>query len=146
MRLRLLPLLLTACGVTLPQTPVTEPNIPKPGVKEIQVPFASLKPVATFKVGQTADWLLVTDNSAWVATTKPNAVQRIDTSLNRVVAKVSLTAEPCSGLANGFGSIWVPLCGSNPMLARVDAIKNIITANPSHWTGRPRRRNRDKCR
>jgi hypothetical protein len=30
-------------------------NVPRPGVKELQVPFALLKPSATIKVGGTAD-------------------------------------------------------------------------------------------
>jgi len=128
MKLRLLLVALTACHFVLAQTPGTEPKVPKPGVKEVQVPFASLKPVATFKVGETADWVLVTDDSVWVATTKPNAVKRIDPVTNKVVAEVILTAEPCSGLANGFGSIWVPLCGKKPMLARVDTARNKISA------------------
>ena len=34
----------------------------QPGVKEVQVPFESLKPSATFKIGKTADWVLVTDD------------------------------------------------------------------------------------
>jgi DNA-binding beta-propeller fold protein YncE len=97
-------------------------------VKEVQVPFASLKPVATFKVGGTADWVLVTSEAVWVAATKPNSVQRIDPATNTVVSKVDLPGEACSGLANGFGSIWVPLCGKTPMLARVDAVKNVVSA------------------
>jgi virginiamycin B lyase len=129
MKLRLLLVLLIASQALSAQTPAAAPNLPpKPGVKEVQVPFASLKPIATFRVGKTADWVLVTDNAVWIATTGPNTIQRIDPATNKVAAKVSLTAEPCSGLANGFGSIWVPLCGKKPMLARVDAVKNKITA------------------
>lgn len=137
MKLRLLLVVLTACQVVLAQTSGTEPQVPKPGVKEVQVPFASLKPVATFRVGQTADWVLVTDDSVWVATTKPNSVKRIDPATNKVIAEVSLIAEPCSGLANGFGSIWVPLCGKNPMLARVDTAKNKISATLPFQTADP---------
>jgi hypothetical protein len=29
---------------------------------DVQVPFALLKPSATFKIGKTADWVLVTDD------------------------------------------------------------------------------------
>jgi hypothetical protein len=42
-------------------------NATKPGVKGVQVPFASLKRSATLKIGGTADWVLVTDDSVWVA-------------------------------------------------------------------------------
>ncbi len=50
----LLIILLAASGTTVAQTPSAESNMPKPGVKEVQVPFASLKPTATIKVGGTA--------------------------------------------------------------------------------------------
>jgi virginiamycin B lyase len=87
-----------------------------------------LKPSATFKIGGTADWVLVTDDAVWVASTKPYSVQRIDPATNTVVAKVRLSGEACSGLAFGFGSLWVPVCGKKPLLARVDALTNQITA------------------
>ncbi len=45
-----------------------------------------------------------------------------------LAARITLPGEPCSGLANGFGSIWVPLCGTHPSLARVDPVTNSIAA------------------
>lgn len=110
------------------QTPSPELNVPKPGVKEVQVSFASLKPYATIKIGGTADWALVTDDAIWVASTKPYAVLRIDPSSNKIVASIKIRGEACSGLASGFGSIWVPLCGKKSSLVRVDATKNLIRA------------------
>jgi hypothetical protein len=53
--LKLLFLLLVASGTVAAQS-APESNLPKPGVKEVQVPFASLKASATIKVGGTADW------------------------------------------------------------------------------------------
>jgi len=51
----------------------------KHGVKEVQVPFASLKPVATLKVGANADWVVVTEDAVWVAGTNPYSVwHRLD--------------------------------------------------------------------
>jgi virginiamycin B lyase len=105
-----------------------ERKVPKPGVKEVQVPFQSLKPSATFKIGKTADWVLVTDDAVWVGGSKPYSVQRIDPSTNKVVAKIGLSGEACSGLAFGFGSVWVPVCGKTPTLARVDVNTNQISA------------------
>jgi virginiamycin B lyase len=124
----LLLLLLSSTGAAVAQTSSTEWNVPKPGVKEVQVPFASLRPSATIKVGRTADWVLVTDDAVWVASTKPYSLQRIDPRTNRIVARVSLSGEACSGLAFGFGSVWVPLCGEKPALARVDVQTNTISA------------------
>ena len=56
---KLLLLLLAAYGAIAAQSA----NIGKPGVKGVQVPFTSLRPTATFKIGRTADWVLVTDNA-----------------------------------------------------------------------------------
>lgn len=105
-----------------------ERKIAQPGVKEIQVPFQSLKPSATFKIGKTADWVLITDSAVWVGGSKPYSLQRIDPSTNKIVAKIRLPGEACSGLAFGFGSVWVPVCGKRPSLARVDVNTNQIIA------------------
>lgn len=131
MKLKLLLVLITASQLVIAQTPA-EPKVPKPGVKEVQVPFASLKPSATFqvggKVGGSADWVLVTEDAVWVASTKPFAVVRIDPATNKIIARVAIPGEACSGLAYGFGSIWVPICGKNAALVRVDTAKNKISA------------------
>ena len=126
MKTILLTVVLAACGAVAAQTP--DSNVTKPGIKEAQVSFASLARSATFKVGRTADWVLITDDAVWVASTKPNAVQRIDPVTNKVVAKVRVPGEACSGLAAGFGSIWVPLCGRKPALVRIDVLRNAISA------------------
>lgn len=110
------------------QTSSTEWKVPKPGVKEVEVPFASLKASATIKIGGTADWVLITNDAVWVASTKPYAVQRIDPTTNKIVARVPVPGEACSGLAAGFGSIWVPLCGNKPQLVRIDSVTNTISA------------------
>jgi len=113
-------------AVVAAQTSSSERSAAKLGLKEVQVPFSSLKPSATIKVGKTADLVLVTDDSVWVATTKPSAVRRIDPKTNRVVATVHVSGEACSGLAAGFGSIWVPVCGKKAGLVRVDVATNAI--------------------
>jgi virginiamycin B lyase len=124
----LLLLLIATCGTAPAQNSSAESNVPKPGVKEVQTPFASLKPSATIKVGGTADWVLITDDAVWVASTNPYSVLRIDPATNRIVATVPVSGEACSGLASGFGSIWAPLCGKMPELVRIDTAKNAITA------------------
>jgi len=84
--------------------------------------------VVTIKIGKTADWVLIADDAVWVAGSGPYAVHRIDPLTNKIAASVALPGEACSGLASGFGSIWVPVCGKSPALIRVDAAKNIISA------------------
>ncbi|HET7208921.1 MAG TPA: hypothetical protein VFI95_20250 [Terriglobales bacterium] len=110
------------------QTSSLNLNPPKPGVKEVRTPFSSLQPSATLKIGKTADWVLVTDNAVWVGSTKPDAVQRVDPATNKVVAVVKLPGEACSGLASGFGSIWVPVCGKKASLVRIDATRGAVAA------------------
>jgi virginiamycin B lyase len=100
----------------------------KPGVPAVQAPFESLKRSATFKIGATADWVLVASDSIWVSGSKPYSVQRIDPATNRIAAKVRIPGEACAGLAFGFGSVWVPVCGKKPLLARVDVHTNRISA------------------
>jgi virginiamycin B lyase len=95
-------------------------------VKQVQLPFAALKPSATFQIGATADWVLVTDDSVWAAGSKPFSLQRIDPTTNKVLATVPLPGEACSGLVSAFGSVWVPLCGKQPSMARVDIRNNQI--------------------
>src|ERR1022692_858773 len=124
----LLLLLIATCGTVSAQNAGAEWNVTKPEIKEVQVLFSSIKLTATFKVGGTADWVLVTDNAVWVASTKPYAVLRIDPATNTIVATVKVSGEACSGLASGFGSIWVPVCGKKAALVRIDAIKNTISA------------------
>ncbi|HXI49280.1 MAG TPA: PQQ-binding-like beta-propeller repeat protein [Steroidobacteraceae bacterium] len=83
-------------------------------------PIAELAPLATVKLGQTADWVAITADAVWVASTGPFAVHRIDPKTNRLAASVNLPGEPCAGLAVGSGSLWVPLCTAPTSLAKVN--------------------------
>jgi streptogramin lyase len=127
MKVKLLLIVLMVGSSALAQTSEPVPEVPRPGLKEVQIPFAHLKPIATFKVGRTADWVLATDDTVWVAATGPNSVQRIDPATNKIVARVGLGGEACAGLASGFGSLWVPVCAKKPSLVRVDTNKNKIS-------------------
>src|ERR1044071_9013217 len=91
----------------------------RPGVKEFQVPFDSLKPDATFKIGEDADWVQITDDAVWVASSSPASVHRIDPETNKEFSIIPVPGDPCSGLAFGFGSLWVPLCGKPNSMVRI---------------------------
>lgn len=86
-----------------------------------------LRPTATFSLGGSPDWLVITPDAVWVSNAALKVVQRIDVRTNTLAARVNLPSEPCSGLAYGFGSVWVPLCGPHPALARIDVVSNSIT-------------------
>ncbi len=91
-------------------------------------PMSELVPTAVIHVGKTADWVAITADAVWVASTGPYAVHRIDPKTNELLATVTLPGEPCAGLAIGFGSLWVPLCTATPSLAKVDLTGNRLTA------------------
>jgi virginiamycin B lyase len=114
-------------GILMAQASAAGLEVPK-GLARAQVSYASLKPAATIKIGGTADWVLITDDAVWVAGTKPFSVRRIDPRTNKIVASVGVPGEACSGLASGFGSIWVPVCGKKSALVRIDVAKNVIVA------------------
>jgi virginiamycin B lyase len=120
--------LLASLTILLIQSSHAERRLLKPGIKEVQVPYSSIKPSVTIKIGGTADWVLVTENAVWVASTKPYNIVRIDPATNKIVARVAISGEACSGLAFGFESVWVPICGNKPALVRIDAAKNTISA------------------
>ena len=104
-----------------------EPKVARPGIKDVQVAFETLKPIRTFRLRGRPDWMVVTDDAIWISNDRLNSVHRIDPVANRVTAEVHLPGTPCSGLAFGFGSIWVPLCDKAASLARVDAKNNKVT-------------------
>jgi virginiamycin B lyase len=129
--------LIQSAPSTFSQNPPAEEKIVRPGVKEVQRPYSSLKPSATFHVGENAYWVLIATDAVWVAGAKPFNLQRIDPSTNRVVATLDLAAEACSGLEIGFGSIWVPLCTEKPSLARIDLRTNKLVATLAVGPGAP---------
>jgi streptogramin lyase len=82
-------------------------------------PMSELKVSATIKVGKVVDWVAITSEGVWVGTKKPNTVEHIDPNTNQVT-RVDLPGDPCAGLASDSVSLWVPLCGRVPRLAKVD--------------------------
>ena len=101
---------------------------PRPGVKTpgVRVAVTALKPEALFEVPGAPDWIAI-DESVWVSNYPKNTVARLDPKSNKVIAMVPVGNKPCSGLATGFGSLWVPLCGDQA-LARVDLKEGKVTA------------------
>jgi YVTN family beta-propeller protein len=103
-----------------------EPKNVRPGVPAVQADIANLKPAETFTLGGTPDWMALTSDAVWVANAKLQVVQRIDPQANKITTVIAMPDTPCSGLAAGFGSLWVPLCGKSPSIARVDLASNTI--------------------
>src|SRR5882724_2222440 len=84
----------------------------KPGVKTpgVQIPMTSLKPEAVFEVPGTPDWIAIGD-AVWISNKPKNSVARFDPKTNKVAETITVGKAPCSGLAIGFDSLWVPNCG-----------------------------------
>lgn len=86
--------------------------------------MSELKSTATLHLGKTADWVAIAPDAVWVGSTGPFAVHKIDPKTSQSLATVKLPGEPCAGLATGFGSLWIPLCGRTHRLAMVDLESN----------------------
>jgi YVTN family beta-propeller protein len=82
------------------------PGVSTPGVR---IPIAKLKPEAIYEFPGAPDWMAV-DKDVWVSNSPKNAVARLDPKSATAVT-FNVGKHPCSGLAAGFGSLWVPNCG-----------------------------------
>jgi len=114
------------CGSGKAQTQNSSP--PRPGVTTpgVKRSMADLHPEATFAVEGQPDWMVVTNDAVWVTSSNVNHVVRLDAATNRPTLIVTID-KPCSGLAAGFGAIWVPSCGAHT-LVRVDPQTGKIVA------------------
>ena len=102
-------------------------ELPKPGVKTpgVQIPLAKLVPEVKFELGGSPDWIAI-DKDVWVSNKPKNTVSRMDGNSKTVLQTITGFDKPCSGLAVGFGSLWVPNCG-NQSVSRVDLKTGKIT-------------------
>jgi virginiamycin B lyase len=127
---------LVACGICLvaapgpePQNPSLKPQLPKrPGIAQasLRIPMTRLKPDHVFSIPGVPDWQAI-DEHVWVSNSPKGTVTRIDPVANVIVDTIAVGKNPCSGLAAGFGSLWVPNCG-DPSVSRVDLKTGKVTA------------------
>ena len=115
---RLVPASLVALLLPALAVPASSPvrkGIDAPGVRRA---MTDIHPAATFPVEGSPDWMAVTGGAVWVTSARRNHVIRLDATTNLPTSVVTVN-KPCSGLAAGFGSIWIPSCGDHSLL-RVD--------------------------
>src|SRR5438477_10444221 len=74
-----------------------------------------LKPEATFTLGGDPDWMAVAEDAVWVTTSSLNRVTRLDATSNSIGISIPV-GDPCSGLAAGFGSLWIPSCADHTVV------------------------------
>jgi streptogramin lyase len=109
-------------------TPKKRPAIPqKPGVPGVQKPITGITPDAVFNVEGVPDWLVIIEDAVFVSNKPKNNIARLNIKTNKVETLIPVGAKPCSGLAAGFGSVWVPNCGDQT-LSRVDFKANKVVA------------------
>ncbi len=103
----------------------------------VQHPMAELPRAATIVVEGEPDWLTATSDAVWVTSEKTDSVVRLDPKTNR--PGISITVhKPCSGLAVGFGSVWIPSCGDKSVVrvnAETGAAQTTISAGPADSEG-----------
>lgn len=104
------------------------PKAPPPGVSTpgVKIPSSLLEPIATFDIPGAPDWMAI-DEHVWISNSPKGNVTRIDPKTNRIVEHIATGKRPCSGLAAGFGSVWVPNCGDKTV-SRIDLKTGAVTA------------------
>ena len=109
--LRLLALWLAAAGLS---AGATKPSL---GIKTpgTQVPFQNLKAVAELPVPAKPEWLFFAE-SLFVPNAAKDLVEKIDPKTNKPADPLAGVKQPCAGMAAGFGSVWVPACGSGSLV------------------------------
>ncbi len=93
-----------------------------PGVSR---PMSSLEKEAVFALGGSPDWSVVTKDAVFVTSGRTNHVVQLLPATNKVGLTINVQG-PCSGLADGFGSIWAPSCGAHSIL-RIDPVTGSVT-------------------
>jgi virginiamycin B lyase len=101
---------------------------PKAGIKTpgVQIPMENLKALAEIAVAGAPGALAIGD-AVWVMNPPKDSLVQIDGKTNKAAEPISGFHKPCSGLAIGFGSVWVPNCGDQT-ISRVDLKTAKVTA------------------
>jgi virginiamycin B lyase len=99
---------------------VRPPRIVRPGVatEGVSRSMSDIQTEAVLQVEGSPDWAVVTKDSVWITSARANHVVQLLAAINKVGLIVDVQ-RPCSGLADGFGSIWIPSCGGHSVI-RVD--------------------------
>ena len=127
--------LLAACSVAcLGQALPRKTGVQTPGVQHT---MEELPKAATIAVKGDPDWLAVTSDAVWVASESTDSVIRLDPEKNQAGTQVKVK-KPCSGLAVGFGSLWIPSCGDQALVrvdAKTGALQATVQAGPADSEG-----------
>lgn len=94
---------------------------PTVGVKTpgIQIPFAGLKADLDLPAPGKPSWLYVSE-SVFTPNAAKGGVEKLEAKTGKAGDSITGVAKPCTRMAAGFGSLWVPSCGDGA-LVRLDA-------------------------
>ena len=109
--------LLLSFSALFAQAPAPKPKRPGVEAPGVRIPITRLKPDAVYEFAGAPDWMAV-DKEVWVSNSPKNAVARMDPK-SATATTFTVGKHPCSGLAAGFGSLWVPNCGDST-ITRLD--------------------------
>jgi virginiamycin B lyase len=81
--------------------------------------MTDLRPRSTFTVKGHPDWMAAAPDGMWV-TSSSNVAYQLKAADDQLGLTIPVS-QPCSGLAVGFGSLWIPSCGEHT-LVRADLV------------------------
>jgi virginiamycin B lyase len=113
----------TPAATTSRPPKVARTGVTTPGVIR---PLGDLKPETIYPVEGSPDWSVVTKDAVWVSSARVNHVVQLLPSTGKP-GLIATVQRPCSGLAYGWGSVWVPSCGMH-QLARLDEATGKVIA------------------
>lgn len=107
---------------------------PKPqGLPAISHALSELKRTTVYSVAGSPDWKVMAKDSVWVTSARANrVVQLLPTdAAEGKTGIVVVVPKPCSSLAYGWGSIWIPSCGAKKLLRVEEATGKTIAEIPA---------------
>ena len=120
--------------------PSKTPKVVRLGVQTpgVSRSISEIRKTAEFPVAGSPDWSVMTKDAVWVTSGgRTNHVVQLSPATNQAGLSVDVPL-PCSGLANGFGSVWAPSCGQHSVL-RIDPSNGkviaTIPADPANSEG-----------
>ena len=134
MRLRILFLLIAVALAAKEKEKPVKAGIKTPG---IQVPFANLKAEADLTLDGVPSAMLTEGMNVLVAIRAKGAIARFSNRDNKAQESFQGLEEPCGGMVNAFGNLWVPDC-KKQSVARLEARSGKIAATAAVGVGKAR--------
>lgn len=123
---------LMGAGVAGAQEQAPHPRVVKTGVKTpgVQRPLSELHPETAFPVEGSPDWSVMAKDAVWITSARANHVVQLLPATGKPGLIVEIP-RPCSGLAYGWGSVWVPSCGEHKLLRLDEATGKVLAEIPA---------------